>query len=255
MAHRNSVRPHHACIALFLLCLSSLSLAQKRPIAAKDFDSWRTLTGQVLSPDGHYVAYALFPLEGDGDVVIRNLATGKESRESAGELPPPPPEDPNAEGPTPPRSIQLSFSNDSKTLVFLAYPTHAEVANAKAEKQTDKRAPAHEALVVVDLASTKATRVPNVKSFQLPKKADGFVAYLKFPATPFPAPASENSTEAESSPAPARATGPSRETRRRVVCFLFVGRFPAPSEVGVFHAVPRDSLRRLLGWLGDFRFK
>jgi dipeptidyl aminopeptidase/acylaminoacyl peptidase len=213
MAHRNSVRPHHACIALFiLLCLSSLALAQKRPIAAKDFDSWRTLTGQVLSPDGHYVAYALFPLEGDGDVVIRNLTTGKESRESAGELPPPPPEDPNAEGPTPPRSIQLSFSNDSKTLVFLAYPTHAEVANAKAEKQTDKRAPAHEALVVVDLASTRATRVPDVKSFQLPKKADGFVAYLKFPATPFPAPASENSTEPESSPAPARATTPSRET-------------------------------------------
>jgi dipeptidyl aminopeptidase/acylaminoacyl peptidase len=209
MVHRNSARPHHACIAFFtLLCLSPLALAQKRPVTAKDFDSWRTLTGQVLSPDGHYVAYALFPLEGDGDVVIRNLATGKESRESAGELPPPPPDDPNAEAPPPPRSIQLSFSNDSKTLVFLAYPTHAAVAKAK----TDKRAPAHEEFVVADLASAKSTRVPDVKSFQLPKKADGFVAYLKFPATPSPTPASENTTESESQPPAARPGNPSRET-------------------------------------------
>ncbi len=150
---------------LALLCVSSFALAQKRPLTAKDFDSWRTLNGQVLSPDGHYVAYALFPLEGDGEVIVRNLATGKETRESAGELPPPPPDDPNAEGPPPPRTIQLSFTNDSKTLVFLAYPTHAAVEKAK----TDKRNPAHEELVVLDLASAKSTRVADIKSFQLPK--------------------------------------------------------------------------------------
>jgi dipeptidyl aminopeptidase/acylaminoacyl peptidase len=214
MGHLKSVSQRHSRTAslLILFCLSfSLASAQKRPITAKDFDSWRTLTGQVLSPDGHYVAYGLFPLEGDGDVVIRNLTTGKESRETAGELPPPPPDDPNAEAPPPPRSIQLSFSNDSKTLVFLAYPTHAAVAKAKTDK-TDKRAPAHEELVVVDLATAKATRVPDVKSFQLPKKADGFVAYLKFPATPSPAPSSENTNEPESQPAAARPNNASRET-------------------------------------------
>jgi dipeptidyl aminopeptidase/acylaminoacyl peptidase len=205
MAHRNNV---HVCTALFaLLCLSPLTLAQKRSITAKDFDSWRTLTGQVLSPDGHFVAYVLFPLEGDGDVVIRNLTTGKESRESAGELPPPPPEDPNAEGPPPPRTIQLSFSNDSKTLVFLAYPTHAAVEKAKADKT--KRSPAHEELVVVDLATAKATRVPDIKSFQLPQKADGFVAYLKFPAPP-PTAHDPSSTGPESEPSAARPNN--RET-------------------------------------------
>ena len=175
---------------LTLLCVTTFALAQKRPITAKDFDSWRTLTGQVLSPDGHYVAYALFPLEGDGEVIIRNLSTGKETHEPAGELPPPPPDDPNAEGPPPPRTIQLSFTNDSKTLVFLAYPTHAAVEKAK----TDKKNPAHEELVVLDLASAKSTRVPDIRNFQLPKKSDGFVAYLKYPAPP---PAKENSTEPE----------------------------------------------------------
>ncbi|HXC97061.1 MAG TPA: prolyl oligopeptidase family serine peptidase [Edaphobacter sp.] len=191
----------HVRLTIFTLaCISSFSLAQKRPLTTKDFDSWRTLTGQVLSSDGHYVAYGLFPLEGDGEVIIRNLATGKETREPAGELPPPPPEDPNAEGPPPPRTIQLSFTNDSKTLVFLAYPTHAAVEKAK----TDKKNPAHEELVVFDLASAKSTRVPDIKSFQLPKKSDGFVAYLKYPAPTPPTPSAENSTESEAPAARSR---------------------------------------------------
>ena len=196
-------------LAVFtLLCVSACALAQKRPITAKDFDSWRTINGQVLSPDGHYIAYGVFPLEGDGEVIVRNLSTSKDTHENAGELPPPPPDDPNAEGPPPPRNIQLSFTNDSKTLVFLAYPTHAAVEKAK----TDKKNPAHEELVVLDLASSKSTRVADIKSFQLPKKSDGFVAYLKYPAPP-PTPTKENSTEpeAKSEPTPAR-TGNNRET-------------------------------------------
>ncbi len=194
-----TLRLRYASIAILtLLSVSSSALAQKRPITAKDFDSWRTINGQVISPDGHYLAYGVFPLEGDGEVIVRNLSTGKDTHENAGELPPPPPDDPNAEGPPPPRSIQLSFTNDSKTLVFLAYPTHVAVEKAK----TDKKNPAHEELVVLDLTSAKSTRVPDIKSFQLPKKSDGFVAYIKYPAPPTPA--KENATEPEAASAPAR---------------------------------------------------
>jgi dienelactone hydrolase len=209
MSLHKSVPQRPALLALLtLLCLcTSLAHAQKRPITAKDFDTWHTINGQVLSHDGHYIAYGVFPLEGDGEVVIRNLTTGKESRENAGELPPPPPDDPNAEGPPPPRNIQLSFSNDSKTLVFLAYPKHAAVEKAK----TDKKNPAHEELVVVDLATSKATRVPDIKNFQLPKKADGFVAYLKFPAPPAPPAKETKSAEPEAEPAKPTPTN-SRET-------------------------------------------
>ncbi len=203
------LRPSQILSLLTLLAVSvSIASAQKRAITAEDFDSWRTLNGQVLSHDGHYVAYGLFPLEGDGEVVIRNLSTGKESHENAGELPPPPPDDPNAEGPPPPRSIQLSFTNDSKTLVFLAYPKHASVEKAK----TDKKNPAHEELVVIDLADFKVTRVPDIKTFQLPKKADGFVAYLKYPAPPTAArEAKPSESEGSSEPAKPTPTG-SRET-------------------------------------------
>jgi dipeptidyl aminopeptidase/acylaminoacyl peptidase len=210
MSHHKSVPTRRTLLSILtLLCLTSaLASAQKRPITAKDFDSWRTVTGQVLSHDGHYLAYGLFPLEGDGEVIIRNLSTGKESRENAGELPPPPDPDPNAEEAPAPRSIQLSFTNDSKTLVFRAYPTHAAVEKAK----KDKKNPAHEELVVVDLASSKSTRVSDIKSFQLPQKADGFVAYLKFP-TPVAAskPDDKKPSEPEATPE-AASPATSRET-------------------------------------------
>ena len=50
--------------------------ADKRPLAHTDYDSWRNIQNQQLSPDGKFLAYASFPQEGDGDVIVRNLTTG-----------------------------------------------------------------------------------------------------------------------------------------------------------------------------------
>ena len=151
--------------------------AQQRPITAKDFDSWRSISGQTLSHDGQYLAYGVFPQEGDGEVIVRDLKANKDMPHiPAGQLPPPPMDDPNAEGPPPPRAIKLSFSEDGKTLVFLAYASHAAVEKAK----TDRRGAAHEELVIVDLGAAKVTRVADVKSFQLPEKGNGALAYQKY---------------------------------------------------------------------------
>jgi len=158
--------------------------AQKRAITAKDFDSWKSISGQALSQDGHYFAYGLFPQEGDGEVVVRDLKSGQEWHENAGQLPPPPVPDDGADAPPAPRSIKLSFSRDSKTLVFLAYAKQAAVEAAK----KDKKLAAHEELVVVDLTTGKAARMADVKSFQIADKGDGFVAYQKYGAVAASAP-------------------------------------------------------------------
>src|SRR6266545_5452171 len=66
------------------LLLSGHVLAQqpktKRPVQHSDYDAWRSLQGQRLSPDGKFIAYALTPQEGDGEVVIRHLPSGREAR-------------------------------------------------------------------------------------------------------------------------------------------------------------------------------
>ena len=190
-------------VCVVMLCVAGCAWGQKRAITAKDFDSWKSISGQALSHDGHYLAYGLFPQEGDGEVVIRELKTGTEWRENAGQLPPPPAADEGADAPAAPRTIRLTFSDDSKTLVFLAFATKASVDKAK----TDKKSPAHEELVIFDLTGGKASRVPDVKSFQSPEKGNGFIAYQKYGPVPAGAAAPVVSTDEEGEDGQARGGG------------------------------------------------
>src|SRR5262245_21456077 len=183
--------------------LVSISAAQsKRPLNHHDYDSWRSITSQKLSNDGKFLAYGLFPQDGDGEVVIRNLVTGKEQREPAGARPAATPSGEGEEGPAPvARSITLSFSRDSKTLVFSTFPTKAETAKAVRERKTGDAAP-KDGMVIVDLASGKSTLVARVRRFDLPDQASGFLAYLKegpegvaSPTPAAPAPAQGNADQ------------------------------------------------------------
>ncbi|HJZ96873.1 MAG TPA: prolyl oligopeptidase family serine peptidase [Candidatus Solibacter sp.] len=162
---------------LFLLITATLLLAQtKRPLNHNDYDNWKSIVGQRLSNDGKFLAYGLFPQEGDGEVVIRNLVTGKEQRESAGMRPAPVPNATPEEGPAPEaRGVTIQFSSDSKTVVFSTFPTKAATDQAKKER---KPAP-KDGMVIVELASGKATRIDRVKRFSVPEKAAGILAYWK----------------------------------------------------------------------------
>src|ERR1035437_2946063 len=117
--------------------LVPVSFAQgKRPLNHGDYDGRRSIVGQRLSNDGKFLVYGLFPQEGDGDVVIRNLVTGKEQRDPAGLRPAPTPPTPGEEGPAPEvRGATLAFSADSKTVVFSTFPAKAESDKAKKDKK------------------------------------------------------------------------------------------------------------------------
>ena len=155
-------------IALCLFAACGVAAAAKRPLTHQDYDAWRSILNPAVSNDGHYLAYGLFPQEGDGEVVVRDLKTGKEWKVSGGALPPPPAPDPNNEdGPPPQRNVRLAFTADSKALVFLAYPAKAETDQAKKDKKKAEEMP-KTSLVTVDLASGAADRVADVKSFGLP---------------------------------------------------------------------------------------
>ena len=57
-------------ITLFLCALPLASAAQpaaaKKPITHDVYDSWKSIQGTKLSPDGVWLAYALTPQGGDG---------------------------------------------------------------------------------------------------------------------------------------------------------------------------------------------
>src|SRR5450759_3567575 len=133
-------RRHFLLVSAWLFAAAvrvPVSLAQgKRPLNHGDYDGWRSIVGQRLSNDGKFLVYGLFPQEADGEVVIRNLVTGKEQREPAGLRPAPTPPAPDQEGPPPEaRGAVLGFSADSKTVVFSTFPAKAESDKAKKDKK------------------------------------------------------------------------------------------------------------------------
>lgn len=155
----------------------------KRALTQQDFDAWRSIQGQSLSRDGKFVAYALVPQDGDGEIVVRNLATGTEWRHGRGWRPPTPPADNSEAGPGPGAAfaaqagaVRPRFTADSRFALFTIEPNKADVLKARKEKKTPDQMPKN-ALGIMDLTSGQVTRVERVKSFQVPEDGAGWIAY------------------------------------------------------------------------------
>jgi dipeptidyl aminopeptidase/acylaminoacyl peptidase len=209
MTKRNFRRSHsirYRTIAAFLaLCALSLmfagldrhaqaqqaaarqSAAAKRAVTHQDYDNWRSIQGQAISRDGRFAAYAAIPQDGDGEIIVRNIATGAEWKVGRGWRPPtPPPDNPEA-GPGPGAAFQAlaglvrpRFTADSRFAIFTIEPNKADVLNARKEKQTPEQMPKN-ALGIMDLSTGQVTRIERVKSFQVPEDGAGYVAYLLEP--------------------------------------------------------------------------
>jgi dipeptidyl aminopeptidase/acylaminoacyl peptidase len=179
MQPRHVFRLH---FAVFAIAVCAWAQAGKRPLALKDADNWRSIQSQILSPDGRWLAYGLFPQEGDGQAVAREVATAKELRENAGTLPPPPEDDPFEFTPREERQtaarIRLAFTAGGRFLVSSTYPSKAETDEAKKQKKKPEEMPKN-GIVVFDLGAGKTTRVGNVRSFQVSERGAAMIAWLK----------------------------------------------------------------------------
>ena len=164
------------CITAFtFVCFA---VAEKRPLNHNDYDAWRQIYTPTLSRDGHFAAYALFPQEGDGELIARNLQTGKEFHAPIGQQPPPAKADPNAEEPPRAPSIRMTFTNGGKTLVFSTFASRDAVEQARKDKKPAPKG----GMTVMDLATGSLQHVDGVKSFAAPElKPASMMAYLKEP--------------------------------------------------------------------------
>jgi dipeptidyl aminopeptidase/acylaminoacyl peptidase len=210
----------------------------KRPLSHQDYDSWRSILATQVSRDGKFVAYAYMPQDGDGEIIVRNIATGTDWKAPRGYRPPvPPPDDPGANiaefQAEQARLLRPVFTADSRFVVFGIEPAKAELNKARKEKKRPEDMPRN-GLGIMDLSTGAVTRIERVKSFRVPEDHGGFIAYLMeekpeekpsgptpqtSPATPAtPAPATEPTTEPAAEPAaepsPTRATEATSQTPR-----------------------------------------
>jgi dipeptidyl aminopeptidase/acylaminoacyl peptidase len=148
---------------------------QKKPITHDVYDSWKSIQGTKLSADGVWLAYALTPQDGDGELIVRNLKTNAEIHAARGR-------DPN-------------FTSDSRFVTFALAPYKKDVDQARKAKRKPEDMPKN-GVGVVDLTKGTATVLAeHVKSFRVPDETPQAIVYLATSSTG-PATSTENGSAA-----------------------------------------------------------
>jgi dipeptidyl aminopeptidase/acylaminoacyl peptidase len=134
----------------------------KRPITHDVYDSWKSIQGTKVSSDGVWLAYALVPQEGDGELVVRNLKTNAEYRA--------------------PRGRDPQITTDNHFVLFALAPPRKDVDAARKAKKKPEEMP-KSGVGFINLANGQVTiAAEHVKSFRLPEETPQVVVYLSAPA-------------------------------------------------------------------------
>ena len=62
------------------------SPAAKKTIGIDEITAWKNIGATALSNNGEWFAYRVAPQEGDAELVVKNIATGKETKYPLGEV-------------------------------------------------------------------------------------------------------------------------------------------------------------------------
>src|SRR3990170_4576128 len=109
------------CLIVGSAALAGAQAPVKKPVTHDVYDTWMSIRGTQVSRDGAWLAYALVAQDGDGQLVVRNLATGAEHRHPRGEDP--------------------RITPDGRFVVFTIKPAKADVDQAKKEKKKPEDQP------------------------------------------------------------------------------------------------------------------
>src|SRR4051812_25993193 len=153
-----SVRAFAIVLVVFVVPLAAAAQTAKRPITHDVYDSWKSIQGTKISTDGTWLAYALVPQDGDGELVVRNLKTNAEIRA--------------------PRGRDPIITTDNRLVVFAVAPLRKDVDAARKAKKKPEDMP-KSGVGYVNLSTGKVTMLAeHVKSFRVPEETPQVVVYL-----------------------------------------------------------------------------
>jgi dipeptidyl aminopeptidase/acylaminoacyl peptidase len=197
----------------FLLYAAPPARAQSamptKQMSAADLKAWKNIRNPVLSDNGKWFAYVLAPNEGNGDVVVRSLQDGKETKYPIGDASSrgggrggPPGAAAGEGGP-------LQISGDGKWVAFTIYP-NAAAPGASGRGARGGRGgapgggngasntpPAQNKLGLINLATGEKKEFDRVRRFSFNGDTPTWIAMQSYAATP----------AAGATPAPANGTG------------------------------------------------
>ncbi len=120
------------------------------------YDSWNTISSSQLSNDGNWVVYEVNPGKGDGKLFIYDASN---QRNISFE-----------------RGTNAQISADNEFVVFKQTPHYDSIQLLRRQKIKKDELPP-DTLVIYNLKNRKVDQIPYLKSFQLPEKWGGFLAY------------------------------------------------------------------------------
>ncbi len=149
----------------FLLFLSAASYAQKKatlvaqtkkPLDHSVYNNWKEVNYRALTPNGKFAAFTVNPQDGDGKVIFHNLQTSQQDSVK--------------------RAAEIALTFDSRFAVFKIKPPQKIVKDLQRLKKKKEDLP-KDSLGIFSFASRKIEKLPNVKSYRLPEKAGGWLAF------------------------------------------------------------------------------
>jgi dienelactone hydrolase len=188
--------------------LTFLAFGQsQRPLQLNDILAWKRIQAPTVSNNGEWFAYRVAPAEGDAEVMVRDLKTGKDQHFPIG--------DPSSTAP-PPTALppapevlaamatgaNLAISADSRWLAFQIYPNQKE---AKRLKST--RRPIQTKVALVELATGKKTEFEKIRRFAFSGEKASAIALQRY--GPEPAPGAGAAAPAAAAASGGSGAGPS----------------------------------------------
>jgi dipeptidyl aminopeptidase/acylaminoacyl peptidase len=128
----------------------------KLPLTHAAYNEWRSIDFKSLSNDGNYLAHTLNYDVADGKLVLLNLKSGAELEAD--------------------RAEKINFSFDSKHLVFHIVP-QTDTLKALRRQKTKKDDLPNDSLGIYNLSTKLLTKIASIKSYKMPAKSGGWVAY------------------------------------------------------------------------------
>ena len=144
-------------IVLFALFISFSVFAQKQVLDHSDYAIWNTIKGSILSPDGEHVLYSLEQGEKDNFLKVKDI-NGVTVFEHE-------------------RSSNGMFGYDSNHVFFTIKAWKDSVTGMKSRKVKKKDLP-KDSLGIFNLTTGKLIKVAPIKSYKVPEKWSGYIAYM-----------------------------------------------------------------------------
>jgi dipeptidyl aminopeptidase/acylaminoacyl peptidase len=139
-----------------IILLTTFSFAQKKILDHPDFEIWKTVKNESISPNGNLIIYSLEKGEKDHLLKIKNTKASTIFEY--------------------PRGQNGQFTYDSKFALFTIKAWKDSISSMKRRKVKKDKMP-KDSLGIYNINEKSLTKIANVKSYKVPLKWAGYIAY------------------------------------------------------------------------------